>query len=187
VNDFSDDSAGWEVPASHESKGAGDVEGGHYRLRLNQGQTNIWATPGDTVTDFYYQVTINWPNQQEAKHGAGILFRLEATRGYMFEIDQTGLYRARYLGNGSWQNLKDWTQSSAIQTGTAVNKLAVQAIGSELRFDINGINVYTVNDTTRHDQGYTQGDLGLVVAHDSATNAEVTAHFDDVMVRTENP
>lgn len=106
----------------------------------------------------------------------GILFRMQDTlRFYRFEITGSGLFMIeRRNADGSWTRfVEDWTPAPAVAQGLgSLNRLRVEAAGSDLRFYVNETLLQQVTDgvytagTLGFDAG-TFGQPGLVVAFDN--------------------
>jgi hypothetical protein len=105
-----------------------------------------------------------------------------ADQFYRFEITSNGLFMAeRHNADGSWsQYLDDWTESPAIKQGlNTVNRLKVEANGSNLKFYVNDTLLHEVYDngvgleaTVGLDAG-TFGHTGLQVAFDNVVIREL--------------
>ena len=113
----------------------------------------------------------------------GVLARMRgADQFYRFEITSSGLFMAeRHNADGSWsQYLDDWTESPAIKQGlNTVNRLKVEANGSNLKFYVNDTLLHEVYDngvgleaTIGLDAG-TFGHTGLQVAFDNVVIREL--------------
>ncbi len=90
----------------------------------------------------------------------GMIFRVNGTQFYDFEINRAGefFFRRHDAGTGAnYQYLISSTKSSAIASGNAVNNLLVIANGSDFMLYINGTFVGEQQDNT-----YSSGQIGLV-------------------------
>jgi eukaryotic-like serine/threonine-protein kinase len=97
--------------------------------------------------DFAVQVNISI---QQGSAG-GVLFRLNGNGGYLFEVDATGRYsvvKSTDFTSGNMTALQDWTNSSAVKTGTQENQLQLIAKGGTLLFYVNGTFLKAITDTT---------------------------------------
>ena len=99
--------------------------------------------------------------------------------GYQFRVDP---HAQQYLlekrdKDGTWTTLLDWTDSPAIQTGTATNRLQVIREGEDLRMTINGAHVATYYEPSFLGPGRDGG----VRAH-SQVAAPIEVRFDDFRV-----
>lgn len=124
-------------------------------------ELTVEATPRDAAGgDYYY----------------GVAFR-ENSDGhvYSFEIGNDGLY-AIFLYDGEWKRLKDWSSTSAINTGET-NTLKVIANGQTLTFFVNDEQLTTLEDSTLD-----KGQIGFVldIFEEGQTAAVV---FDNLMIR----
>jgi hypothetical protein len=71
---------------------------------------------------------------------------------------QVGIWRRE--GN-RWIDLVPWTQSEAVRPGGAANDLMVRAIGQQVIFLVNGVQVASLVDST-----LLEGGVGLFVGGD---------------------
>lgn len=72
---------------------------------------------------------------------------------YIFQYTKGGSYSIWKRVNGTATALQNWATSSAIAQGSAWNTLRVVAVGSSLKFYINGTLLWSGTDTT-HTAGY---------------------------------
>jgi len=142
----------------------GTVEEGVYRLTVTAPEGFFWTTAGRTFGDAVYQV--------EATHAAGpvdngfgMIFRadLEAGAFYLLEISSDGFVWLGRCDDGCAQMTTlvgvGWFYSDAVRRGPgAVNRLRVEAVGPELRFFVNGVEVGSARDAALG-----EGDVGLFV------------------------
>jgi hypothetical protein len=147
-------------------------------IQINAANTMQYATLQEPLfSDFVLEV------EAQLLAGAsdssyGVLFRQDDNgRFYRFEITGNGLFMLeRRNGDGSWTRLIDeWTESTAIHQGTnAVNRLRVEAVGSQIAVYANDQLLHEVSDsayptgTIALDAG-TFGQPGLQVAFDNLT------------------
>ena len=108
---------------------------------------------------------------------AGLVFRSQNSgtgSGYFFEISPNQQNYKISLLNCKCNALVDWTRSTAIHSGNAVNTLQVIANGNDFKFYIN--NTFL---TEKKDAHYTTGGIGFA-CYDSGDNGEVV--FSDLKV-----
>jgi len=67
---------------------------------------------------------------------------------YAFQYANNGAYSVYKMSGGVSTALKTWTASSAVLTGGVANTLKVVAVGSSLKFYINGTLVWSGTDST---------------------------------------
>ena len=95
----------------------------------------------------------------------GVLFRITGVGGYLFDVDTTGRYRISRSSNfatGGITALQDWTNNSAIKTGTQENTLQLIAKGGQLLFYANGTFLKSMNDGT-----FSAGTIGFAAGASS--------------------
>jgi hypothetical protein len=181
ADSFDGEGRGW--PAGSESDPLAEIEwsftGGRYRWAATAQDSFVWwTTPEmDPVEDFYLAVTVqqlSGPPEGEA----GLVFRLdsEASRYYLYEIDNAGRFALFFHDTDTWETLIDWQASPALQTGAA-NRLAVYAQGEEL--------LLLANDqpaATWQDGRLGSGQAGLLIGLSAAGDQGVW-EFDDFELR----
>lgn len=114
--------------------------------------------------DFDYTARI-WRNGSETANANRIEVRgvpnpLNATvkywnKAYLFQISKAGTYSVWENNGGTQTPIQNWTASSAINA-SGWNTLRVRAIGSSLRFYVNGSLVFVGSDTS-----FTAGRVGV--------------------------
>lgn len=92
--------------------------------------------------------------------------------GYGFYIHRGGKYSVWEYANGSPTTLKDWTSTSAINTGSAWNLLRVVASGSNLYLYINGTLVWAGSDSS-----LAWGRVGIAMARDTSSGNQLWADW----------
>ncbi|HBY97440.1 MAG TPA: hypothetical protein DEP84_26460 [Chloroflexi bacterium] len=173
-DDFSTNDAGWVTVDTVEQRGM--VVNGRYQIVLFAPGTIWWTQSGREFTNFRYEADVLWVEPQAAGQGLGLIARLQdAQHFYLFEIDQFGNYRVRAQEGSGWRTLQDWTLSSAIQSGLTSNRLAIEAVGENLRFEANDTLLFQTRDGA-----YLAGDIGLVASNEGT--ATLTGEFDNVRV-----
>lgn len=173
-DDFSTNDAGWVTVDTPEVRG--QVTEGHYRIVLFTPDSIWWTQSGREFTNLRYEADVIWVDPQEAGQGLGLIVRLQdAQHFYFFEIDQVGNYRVRAREGEGWRTLLDWSQSPAIMTGLVSNRLAVEAVGENLRFEANGEPLFQTRDGA-----YLAGDIGLAASNEGSST--LTGEFDNVRV-----
>jgi hypothetical protein len=81
---------------------------------------------------------------------------------YVFEIADNGRVGVWRRDNDRWMELQSWTPSTAVQTGTTSNDLAVRVVGNQLSFTVNGVDVFNASDDSLG-----PGGVGVFVGGDS--------------------
>jgi hypothetical protein len=95
-----------------------------------------------------------------------------AERFYAFEINDRGDVSIRRKDGDGWTDLAPWARSSSVRTGQASNQLTVQAIGANLYFLVNGVQV-----GSQRDNALATGGVGLFV------DGETQIALDRLLVR----
>ncbi len=81
---------------------------------------------------------------------------------YVFEAGDRGEYGIWRRDGDHWVDLVPWTQSNSVRPGGSPNSLTVEALGTKLMLNINGIGVASVED-----DAIASGGLGLFVGGDN--------------------
>jgi hypothetical protein len=81
---------------------------------------------------------------------------------YVLETGDLGEYGVWRRDGDHWVDLVPWMHSTSVRSGGSPNELSVRAVGDELTFSINGVNVATVND-----DALAAGGVGLFVGGDT--------------------
>lgn len=117
------------------------ISGGKYHFEhvRNKGAYGSWKPIDiETYGDFVIEASIT----KEAgvqNYGYGILFGKKDWDNYnRFIISGNGMYAIARYENGKLEDIKAWTQSSAIRQGNGqTNKLTIKREGTQLKFYIN--------------------------------------------------
>lgn len=164
---------GFYSPFTSNYKGWTKRPGGNWLLAsgtiYTNGASNKWSTMSQdkTYSNFQYAARIK---RQEAGDGIyktnGILIRGNPTtytsnnqwrNTYMFGYTDDGKFGVFKWVSGAEHVLKGWTASAAIKKGDW-NELKVVAVGTSLKFLINGKRVWSGTDTS-----FSSGHVGLAM------------------------
>jgi hypothetical protein len=153
-----------------------DNPGNHYYLFRNRKAANgfIVPIPYKSIPNSNYSIEIN------AKHydgsddsGYGIKFAASGWKNcYNFNITANGYYRISKRVDDVYSNIVEWTTSSAINTGSATNKLEVRVFSTYAECYINGQYVKRVDITPFGSSA------GLEVYNNQ------TIYFDDLAIKS---
>jgi len=94
---------------------------------------------------------------------------------YRFLVNCNGNARAERIRNSQTLPLQDWTPAGIIPGAPITTNLEVWANGSEMRFFVNDIYIFTIKDPV-----FTSGQLGLVAR--SAGETALTVNFKELVV-----
>jgi len=175
-DDFSNPGSGWYVGSNDEREMA--YKDGEYSMLVKESNYSIttWNLKANTESNFTAEVDVR-AMSTVAGSCAGIMFRHTVAQDgehshYLFYVRSSdGAYRVRKWSLNKWIILADWTKSSYIKTGTAVNHLKVVCRGSQIEIYANGQKLTTVTDSS-----LTSGYVGVVVETTDQPNAHY--HFD---------
>jgi pSer/pThr/pTyr-binding forkhead associated (FHA) protein len=174
-DDFSDSSSGWDDAFDrYTTKQYGNNK---YYIEITTSNLVAWGLANRNVADFRLQVDAaqeSGPNN----NGYGVLFRFQDRDNfYRFDISGDGFFLLSKFHAGEWVTLIPWTASSAINVGQSANRLAVEAIGSQIRVYANDTLLAEVEDDT-----LTAGNFGFFAS--TFSDSGLTISFDDIKLWT---
>jgi TolB protein len=175
---FSDDfdpGSGWPVESSDDF--ALEYRDGEYHVSaLKDNFTAHSIHPDLQLGDFTAAVDIRRVNDIE-NDAAGFHVRYnDSLNWYEVVISRQGLLGIWKYVDGKLIVVQPWTESDAIQTGQATNRLKVTCKGDQMAALVNGQHVATVRD-----RAFLQGQFGFaVLAFTDKPNAQVA--FDNLLV-----
>ena len=157
-----------------QNPAAWQVTGGEYRAQSGAEEFMVSLYQGETWADVTMSASFRRTGSPDTAAclvlRASPDFLVEAAgSGYVFQISEGGSYGVWKQVNGNFSWLRDWLFSSAIVPGS--NRLTAVALGSALRFYINGILVWSGTDNA-----LTSGRVGLM---GYSSPEDTTAHFFD--------
>lgn len=174
-DDFSNPNSGWDQ--STTVHGVTDYLDGVYRIFVNEINTDTWANPGLTFGDVHIEVEatkIGGPDDNDF----GVMCRVQSpSQYYFFVISSDGYYGIGKV-NGEQQEVlgvESLQPSEAIHQGNATNQIKATCIGNELSLTVNGVRLYSVNDSE-----FGSGDVGLIAG--TFTEPGTDIHFDNFVV-----
>jgi hypothetical protein len=81
---------------------------------------------------------------------------------YVFATGDVGEYGVWRREGDHWIDIVPWTRSTAIRAGGSPNELVVRAVGTQLSFTVNGVELANLQDDTLQ-----SGSIGLFVGGDN--------------------
>lgn len=81
---------------------------------------------------------------------------------YVFETGDVGEYGVWRREGDHWFDMVPWTRSTTIRSGGSPNELVVRAVGDQLSFIVNGVELANLQDDTLQ-----SGSIGLFVGGDN--------------------
>ncbi|HKY78679.1 MAG TPA: hypothetical protein VI688_07470 [Anaerolineales bacterium] len=172
-DDFSEADA-WTTGRNDE--GVVMVSGGSIYLGLNAERSSLFSTRTSPVfRDFYAELTAS-PTLCSREDEYGVLIRGVDGNHYRFALSCDGRAKVdRYLGE-SLSRQAGWIQDQAIPSVIpGSSRLGVWASGSQLHFFVNGLFLFSVNDTQLY-----LGTIGVYVR--TAGAGDVAVSFSDLQV-----
>jgi len=136
---------------------------------------SIRQTP--VLSDFFVEITAS-PTLCRGEDEYGLLFRLASPGDfYRFSLSCDGQVRMDRVVGGRASSPQPWTRSGAVPPGApSSSRLAVWAMGKEMRFFVNDEYQFTVSDPL-----LPAGNLGVFAR--SAGQMDVTVSYTDLIIR----
>lgn len=98
------------------------------------------------LADFYAEITAS-PSLCRGEDEYGILVRASESSFYRFSLSCDGRARLDRFASGAASSPQTWVMSAAIPPGApSESRLAVHAVGKEMRFYVNGHFLFSVRD-----------------------------------------
>ncbi len=154
---FSNPSSGWDRQNSDDV--ITDYEDGRYHIQVNRPDYNVFANPYRTFTDVRVEVeAVLVSGNTDNKFGAICRFA-DANNFYAGLISSDGFYGIFKVKGGEYEllGMASMGVSPAIRTGFETNLIRLDCIGSRLELYVNGVQLYSRQDTE-----FTGGDVGLL-------------------------
>ncbi len=134
-----------------------------------------------TFTNFYLEITAETGLCTGQDEFGLLLRRASPTDFYRFSLSCSGETRLDKLFQGNASSPQTWLESRAIPNAAPSQmRLAVWAVGAEMRFFVNGQHLFTTSD-----RSLPAGQVGVFVR--SAGQNAVSVNFSNLLVRSINP
>jgi S1-C subfamily serine protease len=173
ADDFSSPDSGWDRASDEDS--STDYEDGRYVIGITTTDLFAWANPGLAFGDAVIDVDatqIDGPDNNDF----GVICRYQDVDNYhRILISSDGYYAVFRRVDDESTPLIDWTRSSAIKQGAALNHLTVTCAGNRIALSVNGQFVAETFDDT-----FSDGDIGLTAG--AFDEAGVQIAFDNLVV-----
>jgi hypothetical protein len=138
-------------------------------LAVPPGSSIFRIREGLVVNDFYAELTAS-PSLCRGEDEYGLLVRASAVAYYRLVLICNGTLRLDRVSGNSRQILQPAIPSSDVPTGTPAEiRMGVWAVGSDLRFFLNGGYQFSLND-----RNYPSGTIGAFVHSVADTPVAVT-------------
>jgi len=175
TDDFSSQESGWVTWNQNGSYVLYQADG--LRFFIEKPNMDFYSNPGFNFPDVRLEVEaikIGGPNDNTF----GVICRMQDEKNYYaFVISSDGYAGIIKVVEGNYQLINSSTMEFApsVYQGEAVNYLVATCQGNELKFDINGVNQFSLQD----DQ-FIDGDIGLIAG--SFDEPGVDIYFDNLTV-----
>ena len=164
-DDFSNPNSGWEI--GDYSGGSVGYGSGYYFVKTIKTSINMYGMNSMNVQDVVIEVdAAQFDAPSNNNTGYGIICRLQtgdkADEGYYFRISGDGYYSVDVAVGGTFTSLlsgENWQAASPVIQGDSINHLVVTCNGTYLKFEVNGVTMYSGNDST-----FSSGNIGLMGA-----------------------
>jgi hypothetical protein len=177
LEDQFEDGDAWSTGAT--STGAISVLDNELTIAISEEKAYLYSIRWQPIlTDFYMEITAN-PNLCEGKDEYGLLVRVtEELAFYRLGLSCDGQVRMERISNNSISTRKDWYFSGAFPPGSpSISRLGVWMKGSEMRFFINDVHQFTLNDPVLY-----SGSIGVFAR--STGGHSTTVKFANLIIRS---
>jgi hypothetical protein len=174
-DDFEDSGSGW-TPGDFDN-GTADYSSGTYSVSSDGDGYPMYGVANQTFGDVDIEVDslqVAAPPDDNNDYGIGCRIQ-DNGDGYYLLISGDGYASIQLAVDGSFSNLVDWEESSAVHTGNASNHLRAVCSGSRLDLYINGQHALSQFDDT-----FGSGDVALTATSYESGPTEI--HFDNLVV-----
>ena len=163
----------WNPASSNE--GSAIISDNHLTLAVPPGSSIFRIREGLVVSDFYAELTAS-PSLCRGEDEYGLLVRASAVAYYRLVLICNGTLQLDRVSGNSRQILQPAIPSSDVPTGAPAEvRMGVWAVGSDLRFFLNGRYQFSMND-----RNYPSGTIGAF-AH-SVADTPVAVTFSNLTV-----
>lgn len=167
-------------PANWSDLGTDSVREGQLTLAASSGVYLMSLHQELLVSDFYAEIIAHLSLCRGADE-YGLLVRAIPAAYYRFTLNCNGEVKADRIISGARVPLQmPFLSSDAPHSGPSEVKIAVWAVGREMRFFLNGHYQFTADDPVMPN-----GSLGVFVR--ASTDSPITISFSDLIVRAVNP
>ena len=163
----------WNIASSNEGSAA--ISDNHLTLAVGPGLYIVSLRKELILNDFYAELTAS-PSLCKGQDEYGFLVRASAVAYYRLSLICNGTLRLDRVSGNSHQVLQPAISSGDVPTGVPGEvRIGVWAVGSDLRFFLNGRYQFSVND-----KNYSSGTIGAF-AH-SVGDTPVAVTFSNLTV-----
>ena len=149
--------SGWD--RTNGETGVTDYEDGHYLIRVDKTNLDLWSNPGKDFTDVSIEVDASKIKGPES-NDFGIICRYQSELDFYFGIVSSDNYYAIGKMSGGTQELLTGAElqiTDKVKGGSALNHLRFDCSGSTLTLYANGYFLAQVEDPE-----FLNGDVGLI-------------------------
>ncbi len=173
----------WNLTTKKTDWGYSDkITGG--QLVMNFEEPDAWKYIFTPIQLSNVDMSFDIIEKKDAEAEYGALCRASGDENYYqfvisFAEDGTGYYFLGKNVNGSYETIKDWTQSNVVNAGVGkTSRMRVVCSGSDLELYVNGQSLFKTKDTS-----LTLGGPALMAQRYEEGDAPVSVAFDNLEVK----
>ncbi len=174
-DDFSNSSSGWKRVTA--INGESNYDDGVYRIFVNEANMDIWSMPGLYFKDVRVEVDA-FKVGGDRNNRFGIICRATNPKDfYTFVISSDGYYGIGKIKDQDYSLIGMYAlqPSTAIELGSAVNRIRADCIADTLTLYVNGRKLAEVKDSE-----FAAGDVGLIAGTYDIPGTDI--RFDNFVV-----
>jgi len=174
-DDFSYPTSGWSRASSE--RGITDYSDGVYRIYVNQVNTDIWSKPGLELGDVQIDVdALKVGGDRDNRFGV-ICRAVDSNHFYTFIISSDGYFGIGKISGKDYElvGMEALQRSDSIKTGSELNHIRADCIGSKLSMYVNRQKIIEVEDDE-----FISGDVGLIAGTYDTLGTDI--RFDNFLV-----
>ncbi|RME08431.1 MAG: hypothetical protein D6803_01275 [Anaerolineae bacterium] len=175
-DDFADRTSGWGY--MDVVQGITDYENGIYRIRVDEPEYDLWATPGLTFDDVRIEVEATKAAGPDDNRFGLICRHQDVNNFYVFYISSDGYYGLGKVQDGvfSLLGMDELLPHDAIRQGAATNHIQADCLQNRLSLYVNGTLLGEASD-----DAFSSGEVGVIAGAYGTGGVDI--HFDNFIVR----
>lgn len=172
---FGDSQSGWGE--LNQPEGIAGYTDGAYHLVVNKKKVNLWTHPGKDFSSTHAEVSV-MPVSGPQANRMGLVCRLKDDKNFYFgTISADGYYGIGKNKDGQTSLLtgSEMQPHNSILTGSQINRIRMDCIGSSLTMYVNNTLVASAKDAD-----FASGDIGILAGSFDQPGPDV--YFDNFVV-----
>jgi hypothetical protein len=173
---FDNNNNGWDV--FEEGGNSAQIGNGQMVMKVSDADSvyRVWPQLALANVDMTFDAAIQEGTPSNITYGAVCRYS-DKENLYSFEISGDGFYSLSKKVNGNWENIVDWTSSSALKAGET-NRIRVICSDSNLELYANEQLLISSQDTTHSKSGF-----ALQTGRYAVDDQPVSVSFDNMEVK----